>query len=102
MKLPSTSAMMSSMYDLATSLEEASPKRGKRKSGDMDVTAMGTASVIHHKNTHESTASMLRLEVRPPRSRKKNMTMHERGPETMNKFFKVRSDLKGWSKLCGG
>ena len=75
---------------------------GKRKRGDMEVIAIGTASVSHHKNTHERTASMFLLACFPLRSTKKNMSMHARGPKIMKSVFEVRIDLRVRWELSGG
>lgn len=64
--------------------------------------AMGTASVSHHKNTHERTASMFLLECFPLRSTEKNMIMHARGPEIMRSALEVRIDLRVRWELSGG
>lgn len=56
---------------------------------------IGTASVSHHRNTHERAASMFRLERGPSSLTKKKMSMHANGPEIMCRYLLVRSDFTG-------
>nr|GMC83680.1 Os08g0503600 [Ipomoea batatas] len=102
MKLPRTRAMTSSMYDCATSSAVAIPKRGKRKSGDMEVTGMGTACVIHQANTHTRTASIFRLVTAAgdPSSFTNTQTRpHNRGPNRIQKLLSVKMERGAVLKL---
>lgn len=68
---------------------------GKRKRGAIEVTAMGTASVSHHRKIQARTASMLRLRGWPSSLTKKKMRKQERGPDIMARLLAVRRDLRG-------
>jgi hypothetical protein len=99
MKLPKTSAITSSMYACATLSAEEIPKNGKRKSGDMEVTGMGTASVSHQAKTHTRIANMFLLVTGPSSLTKRHTIMHKRGPRRMYKFLSVRMDEREERKL---
>ncbi|KAK3036919.1 hypothetical protein RJ639_030884 [Escallonia herrerae] len=100
MKLPRTRTITSSIYECATSSAAAIPNWGKRKRGDMEVTGIGTASVIYHVNTHVRTANMLRLVTGPSNLTNRHITVHNNGPSSMKKLFSVRTDLILELKLC--
>jgi hypothetical protein len=69
------------------------PNAGKRKSGAMDATPSGTASVIHHRNTHASTPSMLRAAGCPPRSPPSTQSSaHASGPDATARYLLARTD----------
>ena len=63
------------------------PNAGKRNSGAMDATASGTASVIHQRNTHARTPSMLRAAGCPPRSTSAQMSAHAAGPDATARYL---------------
>jgi hypothetical protein len=88
--------MTSSMYALATASASETPKTGKRKSGAMDATASGTASVIHQMNTQASTPSMLRAAVCwAPRSTSAQISAAARGPAATDRYLFANTDLSG-------
>ena len=95
MKLPRTREMTSSMYALATASEEEIPNTGKRKSGAMDATASGTASVIHQRKTQASTPSMLRAAAwSGPRSTSAQISAADAGPAAIDRYLLASSDLR--------